>query len=193
MDEDREQTRAIHRCSARSARFEGCCAEASKRGDPRARTATRSGCLRPLAVVNPYADRLTFLDDRTRTRRDHEKYLTLIDAIALLASAPAARCKTRASTATRALDYIEVTLDDIDAPTGSPTRCWAARSTSCRRRRGACSACSSTSGDARECAAQADRARASYRFSRRELRETTELGRHPAARPPRRAWSSWST
>ena len=27
---------------------------------------------------------LTFLDDRTRMRRDHAKYLTLIDAIALL-------------------------------------------------------------------------------------------------------------
>jgi DNA primase len=40
--------------------------------------------LKPLAVVNPYADRLTFLDDRTRTRRDHEKYLGLIDIIALL-------------------------------------------------------------------------------------------------------------
>ena len=35
-------------------------------------------------MVNPYANRLTFLDDRTRTRRDHEKYLTLIDTIALL-------------------------------------------------------------------------------------------------------------
>src|SRR5208337_2398323 len=40
--------------------------------------------LKPLAVVNPYADQLTFLSDKTRTRRDHEKYLTLIDAIALL-------------------------------------------------------------------------------------------------------------
>ncbi len=40
--------------------------------------------LRPLAVVNPHADQLTFLSDKTRTRRDHEKYLTLIDTIALL-------------------------------------------------------------------------------------------------------------
>jgi hypothetical protein len=40
--------------------------------------------LRPLAVLNPYAEQLTFLDDKTRTRRDHEKYLTLIDTIALL-------------------------------------------------------------------------------------------------------------
>jgi hypothetical protein len=37
-----------------------------------------------LAVVNPFADRLTFLDDKTRTRRDHMKYLSLIRAITLL-------------------------------------------------------------------------------------------------------------
>jgi hypothetical protein len=35
-------------------------------------------------VANPYARELTFLDDTTRTRRDHKKYLTLIRAIALL-------------------------------------------------------------------------------------------------------------
>ena len=40
--------------------------------------------LEPLVVVNPYADRLTFADARTRTRRDHLKYLTLIPPIALL-------------------------------------------------------------------------------------------------------------
>jgi hypothetical protein len=40
--------------------------------------------LQPLKVVNPYADQLTFLDDKTRTRRDHVKYLTLIRSIALL-------------------------------------------------------------------------------------------------------------
>jgi len=38
----------------------------------------------PVDVVNPYADQLTFTADRTRTRRDHEKYLTLIDTVALL-------------------------------------------------------------------------------------------------------------
>ena len=40
--------------------------------------------LEPVRVVNPFADDLTFLDDKTRTRRDHMKYLTLIQAIALL-------------------------------------------------------------------------------------------------------------
>ena len=40
--------------------------------------------LRPLKVVNPYAEQLTFRSDQTRTRRDHMKYLTLIQSIALL-------------------------------------------------------------------------------------------------------------
>ena len=40
--------------------------------------------LRPLDVLNPYARWLSFPDQTTRLRRDHEKYLTLIDTIALL-------------------------------------------------------------------------------------------------------------
>jgi DNA primase len=67
--------------------------------------------LRPLAVVNPYAEELTFLDDRTRMRRDHAKYLTLIEAITLL------RQHQRDIKALRqggaVIEYIEVTLEDI--------------------------------------------------------------------------------
>ena len=64
-------------------------------------------------MVNPYArSALTFLDDRTRTRRDHEKYLTLIDAIALLHQHQR-EVKTTARTTVRRSRYIEVTLDDI--------------------------------------------------------------------------------
>jgi hypothetical protein len=40
--------------------------------------------LRSLFILNPYAKKLTFLDDKTRTRRDHEKYLSLIDSITFL-------------------------------------------------------------------------------------------------------------
>jgi hypothetical protein len=41
--------------------------------------------LRPLAVVNPFAEQLSFASDRVRLRRDHAKIsLALIDAIALL-------------------------------------------------------------------------------------------------------------
>ena len=38
----------------------------------------------PVKVYNPYASQLTFPVHKTRLRRDHKKYLTLIDAIALL-------------------------------------------------------------------------------------------------------------
>ena len=40
--------------------------------------------LKPLRVYNPYADQLSFASDRTRLRRDHGKYLTMIQSIALL-------------------------------------------------------------------------------------------------------------
>jgi hypothetical protein len=69
------------------------------------------GLLEGLKVVNPYADRLTFLDDKTRTRRDHMKYLTLIRAIALLHQhqRPIRTVEHRG----QAIRYIEVEPRDI--------------------------------------------------------------------------------
>ncbi len=68
--------------------------------------------LRPLKVVNPYAEQLTFLADKTRTRRDHKKYLALIRAIALLHQyqRPVKTVQHNGS----AVAYIEVQLDDIE-------------------------------------------------------------------------------
>jgi hypothetical protein len=67
--------------------------------------------LQPLKVLNPYADQLTFLSDKTRTRRDHEKYLTLIDAIALLHQYQ--RVRRTAQQDGETIEYIEATLEDI--------------------------------------------------------------------------------
>jgi hypothetical protein len=67
--------------------------------------------LEPVHVVNPFADRLTFLDDKTRTRRDHMKYLTLIRAIALLHQHQ--RPRRSIEHRGQALRYIEVTESDI--------------------------------------------------------------------------------
>jgi DNA primase len=69
--------------------------------------------LRPVAVVNPFADQLTFLSDKTRTRRDHEKYLTLIDTIALLHQHQRA-IKAAPGGDGEALEYIEVIAADIE-------------------------------------------------------------------------------
>ncbi len=68
--------------------------------------------LKPLHVINPYAEQLTFLDDKTRTRRDHEKYLTLIESIALLHQYQ--RTIKTIPQGDELLQYVEVTLDDIE-------------------------------------------------------------------------------
>ncbi|PVX29019.1 hypothetical protein [Sphingomonas pokkalii] len=67
--------------------------------------------LESVAVVNPFADDLTFLDDKTRTRRDHMKYLTLIRSIALLHQhqRPTHEVQHRG----RVVRYIEVEAGDI--------------------------------------------------------------------------------
>jgi DNA primase len=112
VDEDREQTRRIHALQREKRTLAGL----ARREAKTAILATHRNAqrlLRSLAVVNPYADRLTFLDDRTRTRRDHEKYLTLIDTIALLHQHQ--REIKAAHVAGRSVEYIEATLADIEA------------------------------------------------------------------------------
>jgi DNA primase len=111
VDENRDQTRAIHQLQRQRRTLEGLQRKHEKQAILTIhRNAQR--LLRPLAVVNPYADRLTFLDDRTRTRRDHEKYLTLIDTIALLHQ----HQRTVHSTviAGQSVEYIEASLSDIE-------------------------------------------------------------------------------
>ncbi|MGH7345568.1 MAG: hypothetical protein ACREK4_11695 [Candidatus Rokuibacteriota bacterium] len=61
--------------------------------------------------MNPYARALTFRDDRTRTRRDHLKYLTLIRALALLH--PYQRPLKGIVHHGERVEYVEVTVEDI--------------------------------------------------------------------------------
>jgi DNA primase catalytic core len=110
VDEGREQTQAIHQLQRVRRTLQGLIAKQDRQHLIELhRNAQR--LIRPLAVVNPYADQLTFLSDKTRTRRDHEKYLTLIDTIALLHQHQ--RPVKTATHQDQSLEYIEVTLDDI--------------------------------------------------------------------------------
>ena len=83
VDESREQTRRIHTQQRARYTLGGIRANES-RAAVLALHRTAQRLLRPLRVFNPYADRLTFLDDKTRTRRDHTKYLQLIATVAVL-------------------------------------------------------------------------------------------------------------
>jgi len=110
IDEGRSQTQAIHRLQRAKRTLEGLIARAG-RADILAVHRNAQRLLRPLAVLNPYARSLTFPDEATRTRRDHEKYLTLIDTITLLH-----QYQREVKTATRRgklIEYVEVTLQDI--------------------------------------------------------------------------------
>jgi hypothetical protein len=110
VDESREQTEAIHRLQRERRTLTGLVnGERRQRLLVQHRHAQR--LLRPLKVLNPYADQLTFLSDKTRTRRDHEKYLTLIDTIALLHQYQ--RDRRTAQHDGETLEYIEATPEDI--------------------------------------------------------------------------------
>ena len=110
VDENREQTKAIHQKQREAQTLEGLLARKNKT-DILSLHRNAQRLLRPLLVANPYAKELTFLDDRTRTRRDHMKYLTLIRTIALLHQFQ--RPIKQVTHQGRKLDYIEVTLEDI--------------------------------------------------------------------------------
>ena len=112
VDEDREQTQRVHRVQRARRTLEGLLARRERDAVVKLHNNAQR-LLRPLAVVNPWAPHLTFLDDRTRMRRDHEKYLTLIDAIALVHQYQ--RPVQRIERAGEVVEYIEVTLADIRA------------------------------------------------------------------------------
>lgn len=110
VDESREQTRAIH-TRQRSRETLGSLLAKTERQTLITLHRNAQRLLEPLAVVNPYADQLSFRDDQTRSRRDHLKYLTLIRAIALLHQFQR-EVKTLTSQG-QSLRYLEVIPSDI--------------------------------------------------------------------------------
>ncbi|MEJ7805891.1 MAG: CHC2 zinc finger domain-containing protein [Telluria sp.] len=110
VDESRHQTRAIHQLQRDRRTLDGLLA---KRDREALITLHQNAqrLLRPLDVLNPYARFLTFPDQTTRLRRDHEKYLTLIDTIAFVHQHQRTTHTTRRGE--QIIDYIEVTLADI--------------------------------------------------------------------------------
>jgi hypothetical protein len=110
IDESREQTAAIQARQRAARTLDGLLAKA-RCDDVLAAHRAAQQLLRPLAVVNPYAERLTFATERVRLRRDHAKYLALIDSIALLHQYQ--RPVHTAGHGERAVEYVEATIEDI--------------------------------------------------------------------------------
>ena len=71
--------------------------------------------LKPVAVVNPFADQLAYGDDRLQGRRDQPKYLKLIKAAAFLRQMlkEVKRFKVRGSKAGEVREYVLVDVEDV--------------------------------------------------------------------------------
>jgi DNA primase len=110
INESREQTAAIH-VRQRQARTLAGLRSNQQATAIRALHQAAQTLLKPVAVVNPYAEALTFRNECTRMRRDHAKYLTLIEAIAFLHQHQ--RPIRTDTVADPPIDYVEVTVGDI--------------------------------------------------------------------------------
>lgn len=111
VNEEREQTRAIHRKQREARTTEGLWAWRERARIVKLhRNAQR--LLRPIAVANNQMDAdEDFPDYMTRTRRDHAKLLTLIESIALLHQYQ--REIKRETREGETLEYIEATREDV--------------------------------------------------------------------------------
>jgi DNA primase catalytic core len=111
VNEDREQTQAIHRVQRESQTLAGLL-HRKDRDDLRRLHQNAQRLLRPLDVVNELAPELSFPDSMTRTRRDHTKYLTLIRTIAFLHQWQ--REVKTARHGDKPFEYIETTEQDVE-------------------------------------------------------------------------------
>jgi len=112
VNEDREQTQAIHRVQRESQTLDGLLLKRKRDAVLRLhRNAQR--LLRPVQVVNDLAVGLSFPDSMTRMRRDHMKFLTLIRAIAFLHQWQR-EVKTATDEEGKPFEYIEAIEADVE-------------------------------------------------------------------------------
>ena len=107
IDESREQTRAILAFQRRRHTLAGL----SNHGETDAillKHRNFQRLLRPVKVMNPFAERLTYGDDRLQGRRDQPKYLNLIKAVAFLR-----QMQKAVKMSPQGREYVEVDADDI--------------------------------------------------------------------------------
>ena len=110
IDESREMTEKILAKQRQSHTLQGMM-HRLKGADIIRKHKNANRLLRPVKVLNPYAELLTFTSKSLRVRRDQTKYLNLIQTIAYLFQYQ--RQTHRVDYAGGTLEYINVTLHDI--------------------------------------------------------------------------------
>jgi DNA primase catalytic core len=112
IDESSQMTRAIHEKQRRARTLTGL-VQRTQSAAIIAKHHTAQRMLRPVAVVNNFDQYLSYPSGNLITRRDHDKYLGLMEAIAHLHQHQ--RQTKTIEVDGRPVEYIEVTLEDIDA------------------------------------------------------------------------------
>jgi DNA primase len=111
IDESAAMTGAIHQRQREAETLAGLIREKKQHTVTRKHHAVQR-MLKPLAVVNPYAEYLSYPSHSLRARRDHKKYLGLIRAVAFLHQYQ--REIQTVEVDGTPVEYIEVTLTDIE-------------------------------------------------------------------------------
>ena len=111
IDESAEMTRAIH-AKQRQARTLAGLVQRTKSDTVINKHHTAQRLLKSVAVVNNFDQYLSYPSGNLITRRDHDKYLGLMEAIAYLHQYQ--RKTKTVNVDGQAVEYIEVTLEDID-------------------------------------------------------------------------------
>jgi DNA primase catalytic core len=112
VDESPEQTRHIHEAQRHAQTLEGIIERRSRSRLNRLQQNLQR-LIRPLMVRNPFARELTFGNGQLRSRRDHQKYLDLINVMALVHQYQR-EIKSAVDGEGQTFQYIEVGRDDIE-------------------------------------------------------------------------------
>jgi len=163
LDESPEQTRQILEAQRRRHTIAGL-EEKPVLEDLRQLHRNIQRMLKPLLVINPYAPHLKFPTQPLEMRREHEKYLSLIDAVALLYQHQREHKETVING--QKAEYIEVAIDDIEAANKLMAEILGTANEELSR------PSRELLGHIKHMAEQAKEADA-YRFNRRDIREFT--------------------
>jgi len=168
LDESPDQTQQVHQAQSVNRTLEGF-ARAGRIRETRQLHRNIQRLLKPVKVVNPYATQLTFPVNRLEYRREYEKYLSLIEAVAFLRQYHK-EVKKYAGDGGE-FEYIEVGVEDIEEGNKLMTEILGARASELSR----------PSSEllrlirqmVEEKAKEQETEPKAYRFNRRDIREYT--------------------
>lgn len=113
LDESEEQTRRVHQRQREARTFDGLRDRPSDRLVAERHHRVQR-LLEPVKVVIPYVHHLNFPSRWLRTRRDHERFLCLVEASAFLHQFQRKRGVLQGSSSQDEVPYVEATLEDYE-------------------------------------------------------------------------------